>query len=120
MANIRDHKKLLGFCSTIHGLCARYQRLLDKFGQTLTFDISGLYRRVLQKREPGNEQRGDRHLALRVISLCSSRRILVSFVEMNADEDAILRPIGQRSAISQRNIVVAIPSQERSGALRLQ
>jgi hypothetical protein len=39
---------------------------------------------------------------------------------MNADEDAILRSIAQRSAISQRNIVVAIPRHERSGALRLQ
>ena len=60
MMNVCQHKKLLRFGAAIDRMSPGQQRLLNKSGQTLAFQIRRRNGNSLKKREPGCDRPGNK------------------------------------------------------------
>ena len=101
MAHIGENEKLLRLRSPIHRVRSRNERVLNKSGQTLTFQVRRIGRNPLQEWQPGSEQASTASLSFGVVGLDAARYSLSGIIEMNADQNAFPDPVSHGGAFGQ-------------------
>src|SRR6476646_1554797 len=111
MPQVGDNIKLLRLDSAIERTRPLDQGRLDKTREALTLGGEGSRGGSLPERQPGEKTSRPGRLA-RIISFHPGRRRASFVIEMDADEERILRVISHRGALRERDGAITVARQD--------